>query len=107
MLRRHVRRVIQIRNRPCHTQKPVMGPGRKIHAAHGHFERSFASFVQCADRSQLRWRYLRVVEAAVALHLAGGFDAGPNLGGRRTDGLAAQVLVSNGRNLDVKVDPVE
>ena len=75
--------------------------------AHGHLEGSFADVVEGADGAEWGGWDLGVVVAAVALDLAGGFDAGANLSRTRACGLTAKLFIGDSRDFDVEVNAVQ
>lgn len=98
---------VEIRHSSGNAQHPVMSAGREIHPAHSHLKRSFAAFIESAKNSQLRRGNLRVVKSPAELSLTGRFHSLSDLRGRNAVVLAAQLLVRNGRNLDMHIDAIQ
>ncbi len=98
---------IEIGNGAGDLQNAVVRAGGKTHPAHGHFENSFAGFVESAQLAQLTHWDIGVVRPALLLHGAGADDPLPNLGGAGAVAVAAQLQIRQRGHFDVQIDTIE
>ena len=97
MLRCDAFSIIEICDRSCNAQHPVVRASGQIHSAHRQLERARAAFIERANQAKLRGRYLRIVIAALALYRARLLHACANLRRCLAVGLAAQFFIWNSR----------
>lgn len=86
---------------------PVMRAGTQAHAAHGHFEGSFAGFIEHAKCSEKAGRNAGVIESPAALDDAGGLHSRAHIRRRGAVIFAAQLFVGHRRNLHMQIDAIE
>jgi len=88
-------------------ENAVVSAGRKPHLPHGHFERAFAGVIQRALFADQTHRHPGIHITTRLLHGPSLFHACAHVSRRFARAVAAQLLIRNGGNFDVNVDPVK
>src|SRR5690349_911403 len=100
--------MVEIGDSPGHAQHAIVSASREIHTAHGHFERAFPAVIERAERTQLRGRNLRIIEAAAPLRFSRLLHSFAYLSGAMAALVSCpKLLVRNGRHFNVHVNAIE
>ena len=102
----------QVRDGPGDLQDPAVGAGAQAQPVDGHFDELPRLLVERASGADLAVGHAGVEQRFVAgeaifLNIAGLFDPGLDGGGRLARFSCRQIVVADGGNLDMDVDPVE
>jgi hypothetical protein len=107
MLRADALALIQIGDRSCDLEDPVVRARRKPEPPHRHLQRALAGVVESTQLAQHSNRDLSIVKAARLLTRPGALNSCTNVGRAFPLVFSAQLAVRHRRDFDVKIDPVE